>query len=165
MQHFKTWLKYMLKWPGWNCNASSFLLYVYPTFLHYHGLGLNGIIFIVFFNEMCYHSRYKLVYSLLFFLEFMSPFSLRLLLGKPLTCVQLVCQMMTFTLSDIHIRQSHHHIALCLQFPMVNICVVILQMVLPTFLTLATLHFTVYLPFSTSTRTYLPLYLVHWKSV
>jgi len=89
-------------------------------------------------------SRCKIVYCLLFFLEFMSPFSLRLLLGKPLTCVQLVCQMMAFTIPDIHIRQSHHHIALCLPFPMVNICIVKLQMVLPTFLTLATLHFTVY---------------------
>jgi len=89
-------------------------------------------------------SRYKIVYSLLFFLEFMSPFSLRVFLGKPLTCVQLVCQMMAFTLSDIHIRQSHHLFAFCLLFLMVNICIVKLQMVLPTFQTLATLHRTAY---------------------
>jgi hypothetical protein len=109
-------------------------------------------------------SRCKIVYSLLFFLQIMSPFSLMLLIGKPLTCVTLVCQMMAFTLSDIHIRQSHHHFVLSLLFPMVNICIVKLQMVLPTFLTLATLHFTVYHLVHQQGHICL-LHLVHWKSV
>lgn len=109
-------------------------------------------------------SRCKIVYSLLFFLEFMSPFSLRLLLGKPLTYVHLVCQMMAFTLSDIHIRQSHHLFALRLLFPMVNICIVKLQMLLPTIQTLATLHFTVYHLVHKKEHICL-MYLVHLKSV
>lgn len=107
-------------------------------------------------------SRCKIVYCLLFFCKFMSPFSLRLLLGKPLTCVELVCQMMAFTLPDIHIRQSHHHIALCLLFPMVNICIVKLQIALPTFLTFSNITF-YGLSFSTSTRTYLPVLFVSMK--